>query len=138
MCLNCFFNFEIKTNNTYMENTFYTTLEQVVLAQNPELFIYAHKLNKNMIPDMDHIFIRVYKDSSLFPQAPVGYKFKNPEGYATVKLPVIKHDKAMNQVLLSDGVWREAKHYNDRESSWIYDLEPIVEENLPAIAEDIF
>jgi hypothetical protein len=30
----------------------------------------------------------------------------------------------MNKVLLSDNVWREAKDYNDRESSWIYDLEP--------------
>lgn len=121
-----------------MENTFYTTLEQVVLAQNPELFIYAHKLSKNMIPDMEHIFIRVYRDSSLFPQAPVGYKFKDPENYATVRVPVIKHDKAMNQVLLSNGTWHEAKDYNDRESSWIHDLELIVEENLPAVAEDIF
>lgn len=107
-----------------MENTFYTTLEQVVLAQNPELFIYAHKLTKNMIPDMDHIFIRVYKDSSLFPVAPEGFRFKDPESYATIKAPVIKHDKNMNKVLLSDNVWREAKDYNDRESSWIYDLEP--------------
>ena len=44
----------------------------------------------------------------------------------------------MNQVLLSNGTWHEAKHYNDRESSWIHDLELIVEENLPAVAEDIF
>lgn len=129
-----------------MENTtFQSVLEQVVLAQNPELFIYAQKLSKNMIQDMDHVFIRVFKDSSLFPKAPDGYKFKNPESHATIKAAVIKHDKLTNQVLVSDGVWREAKNYNDRESSWIHELELIEEpkkELTPQLGytteEDIF
>jgi hypothetical protein len=122
-----------------MENTtFQSVLEQVVLAQNPELFIYAQKLSKNMIQDMDHVFIRVFKDSSLFPQAPDGYKFKNPESYATIKAAVIKHDKITNQVLVIDGVWREAKNYSDRESSWIHELEPIEEPKKVLVEEDIF
>ena len=119
-------------------NTFQSVLEQVVLVQNPELFIYAQKLSKGMIQDMDHIYVRVFKDSPLFPQAPDGYKFKNPESYATVIAGVVQHNKITNQVLLADGIWHEAKHYSNRESAWIHDVEPIEEPKKVLVEEDIF
>lgn len=122
-----------------MDNTtFQSVLEQLVLAQNPDLFIYAQKLSKGMIQDMDHIYVRVFKDSPLFPEPPFGYKFKNPESYATIIAGVVQHDKITNQVLLADGIWHEAKHYNNRESSWIHDVEPIEEPKPLPPGEDIF
>lgn len=108
-----------------MENSFQTILEQVVLAQNPDLFIYAHKLEKGLIPSMESIIVRVYKDSKLFPTAPEGFKFKNPDSYANVRARVVLHNKITNQVLLEDGNWVEAKPYTTSESSWISELEPI-------------
>jgi hypothetical protein len=108
-----------------VENSFQTILEQVVLAQNPDLFIYAHKLEKGLIPSMESIIVRVYKDSKLFPTAPEGFKFKNPESYANVRARVVLHNKITNQVLLEDGNWVEAKPYTTSESSWISELEPI-------------
>lgn len=110
-----------------MENSFHSLLEQVVLAQNPDLFVYVAKLNKDLIPTMDSIIIRVFKDSPLFPVAPEGFKFKEPESYATIKVKVIGHNKITNQVLLEDGIWHEANPYSASESTWFKKLEPIEE-----------
>ena len=119
-----------------MENSFQTVLEQVVLAQNPDLFIYAHRLEKGLIPNMESIIIRVYKDSKLFPTAPEGFKFKNPESYASIKVKVVFHNKITNQVMLEDNTWIEAKPYSNSESSWINDLEPIVVEETTVLLPD--
>jgi len=122
-----------------MENTtFQSVLEQVVLAQNPELFIYASKLNKGMIDSPKYVIVRVYKDSSLFPQPPRGFKFKNPGSAAYVRASVIKHNMISNQLLLEDGTWVLNQDQLSSESDWIRDIEPI-EESKPLLpGEDIF
>lgn len=129
-----------------MENTtFQSVLEQVVLAQNPELFIYAQKLSKGMINTPKYVIIRAYKDSFFFPEAPEGYKFKDPNSMAYVRVPVMNHNLISNELLLEDGTWVANKDQNTSESSWIYDVVPIEEpkkELTPQLGytteEDIF
>lgn len=121
-----------------MENTFQSVLEQVVLAQNPELFIYASKLSKGMINTPKYVIVRVYKDSSLFPQPPEGFKFKNPSSAAYVRVPVMNHNLISNELLLEDGTWVPNNDQNSSESSWIHDVEPIEEPKSPIVGEDIF
>lgn len=125
-----------------MENSFLTVLEQVILAQNPDLFIYAQKLHKGLIPDKETVLTHVYSSSVLFPKAPEGFKFKDPSSSATIRATVVKHDKINNQVLLEDGRWVSAVDHRDSESTWIHELEPIepivLEEAEPKHHEDVF
>ena len=125
-----------------MENSFLTVLEQVILAQNPDLYVYAQKLHKGLIPDKETVFCSVYAGSVLFPKAPEGFKFKNPSSSATVRATVVKHDKINNQVLLEDGRWVDAVNSRDSESTWIHELEPIepivLGEAKPKHHEDVF
>ncbi len=120
-----------------MENSFQTILEQVVLAQNPDLFVYAHKLQKDLIPTRESIIVRIDKSSSLFPQAPEGFKFKEPQHSANIRVKVVVHNKITNQVLLEDGNWVMAEDYTNTESVWVSNFEPIEKpKSLPV--EDIF
>ena len=127
-----------------MENTFQNILEQVVLSQNPELFIYASKLSKGMITSPKYVIVRAYKDSSLFPQPPRGFKFKEPSSVAYVRASVMSHNPISNELLLEDGTWVPNRDQNSSESSWIRDIEPIEEpigtdtRDLPTKDEDIF
>lgn len=121
-----------------MENSFQSVLEQVVLAQNPDLFIYASRLSKGMVTTPKYVIVRVYKDSCLFPEPPIGYKFKEANSAAYVRAHVINHNMISNELLLEDGRWVPNRDENSSESSWIHNIEPIEEPEPPLVGEDIF
>jgi len=91
-----------------------------------------------MISTPKYVSIIVYKDSSLFPQPPEGFKFKNPNSAAYVRASVINHNMISNELLLADGTWVPNKDQNSSESTWIYDFEPIEEPKPLPPGEDIF
>lgn len=118
-----------------MENGFYTVLEQVILAQNPEMYVYARRVHMNMVPKLETACVRVYKDSAYFPKAPAGYKFKADNSSAYVRMEVVQHDLIANTVLLSDGKVYPLSQTQQEESSWIHELEEIPAKSLQ---EDIY
>jgi hypothetical protein len=86
-------------------------LQKVVLNQNPDLYLYARKLEANMIPDKKHVVINTYKGEPLHPKVKDSEKIviigKNYRGYLKVSCKVVVHDKVGNRVLLEDGSWYE-------------------------------
>jgi hypothetical protein len=106
-----------------MEN-FQNLLEQVVLAQRPELYVYVSKLSKGMITERETFVTRVGKESPFFPKPPAGYEFTRPESYACVALKVIKHDLIADKVLLENGMWLECNHERSLDT-WYLDITPI-------------
>jgi hypothetical protein len=106
-----------------MEN-FQNLLEQVVLAQKPELYVYVSKLAKGMIAGRETFVTRVSKESSFFPKPPAGYEFTRPESYACVSVKVIKHDMIADKVLLETGQWHDCSEER-RLDTWYLDLTPI-------------
>jgi hypothetical protein len=106
-----------------MEN-FQNLLEQVVLAQKPELYVYVSKLAKGMIAGRETFVTRVSKESPFFPKPPAGYEFTRPESYAYVSVKVIKHDMIADKVLLETGQWHDCSEER-RLDTWYLDLTPI-------------
>jgi hypothetical protein len=112
-----------------MEN-FQNLLEQVVLAQTPELYVYVSKLAKGMIAERETFVIRVPKESSFFPKPPAGYEFTRPESYACVAIKVIKHDLIADKVLLETGQWHDCSEER-RLDTWYLDLKALPEDLDP-------
>lgn len=112
-----------------MEN-FQNLLEQVVLAQKPELYVYVSKLAKGMITERETFVIRVGKENPFFPKPPAGYEFTTPESYASVALKVIKHDLIADRVLLENGQWYESSEER-RLDTWYLDVKPLPEDLDP-------
>ena len=118
-----------------MEN-FQNLLEQVVLAQKPELYVYVSKLAKGMITERESFGIRVGKESPFFPKPPAGYEFTKPESYASVSVKVIKHDLVADKVLLENGQWHDCSEER-RLDSWYLDLTPIPKKEHPTVEYSI-
>lgn len=118
-----------------MEN-FQNLLEQVVLAQKPELYVYVSKLAKGMIAERESFVIRVSEESPFFPKPPAGYEFTKPESYASVPLKVIKHDLVADRFLLENGSWYDSSDER-RLDTWYKNLTPIPKKEHPTVEYSI-
>ena len=90
-----------------MENSFQEVLERVVLENNPELIVLTHKIAKGLIEKPETVVVEVYFESTLFPKAPEGRKFKEARTWAYVETQVVSFNIYNGLVLCEDGVWRK-------------------------------
>lgn len=103
-----------------------TTLEKVVLAQYPEIFIYAAKIDREMIVTPTTAVIEVYNTNILYPKPSEGKKFTRKQSYANVRVRVVSYDVYANKVLAEDGKWYDYKENAEETKFEEEGIEPII------------